>query len=432
MIQNKVVRNAKWIVICKIAQSLVQMIVGMLSARYLGPSNYGLISYASSIVAFAVPIMQLGLKETLVQEYVANPSQSGKIMGTALVMNIVAGIACVVGVTAFSMAANPEEPTTICVCVLYSLSLLFQSVELLQYWFQANLLSKYSSLAMLAAHIVVSVYKVILLAGKKNVYWFALSHSVEYCAVGFILLVAYKRLSISRIAFSSTIGQEILSRSKHYIMANLMVILFQNVSQVLLKLFSGSSENGFYATAVTCISITAFIFMAIIDSMRPVILESRKQSVKKFENNVSRLYSMVIYLTLAQSVCYTVLAKPIVYFLYGQDFQAAVPVLRIMVWQLAFSYMGTIRNIWILGEEKYDILWRINSVGVLVNVIMNLLFIPKWNACGAALASVLTQIFTNFVMGFYMKPIRRNNELLMKGLDPRCALALLSELKIKS
>ena len=58
---------------------MIQLLIGMLSARYLGPSNYGLISYAASIVAFAVPVMQLGLHSTLVQEIVENPEKVKKI-----------------------------------------------------------------------------------------------------------------------------------------------------------------------------------------------------------------------------------------------------------------------------------------------------------------------------------------------------------------
>ena len=65
--KNKVVKNAKWIIVCKVVQSLLQLVIGMLCARYLGPSNYGLINYAASIVAFVLPIMQLGLQSTLVQ-----------------------------------------------------------------------------------------------------------------------------------------------------------------------------------------------------------------------------------------------------------------------------------------------------------------------------------------------------------------------------
>lgn len=70
ILKNKVIQNASWIILCKIVQAVLNLVVTMLTARYLGPSNYGLISYAASLVAFAVPVMELGLRNTLVQEFV--------------------------------------------------------------------------------------------------------------------------------------------------------------------------------------------------------------------------------------------------------------------------------------------------------------------------------------------------------------------------
>lgn len=431
MEKNKVVQNAKWIVLCKIIQSLLQMVIGMLSARYLGPSNYGLISYASSVVAFAVPFMQLGMAETMVREYVMKPEQDGQMLGTGLVMNLASAVACIIGVICFASVANAGEPTTIIVCALYSLSLIFQALEMTQYWFQAKLLSKYSSLAMLCAYLVVSAYKIFLLVCQKNVYWFALSYCVEFGVVGVILLIVYKRIGGQKISFSWATARDLFSRSKYYIMASLMVTVYQNTDHVMLKMISGDAENGFYATAITCTVIVSFVYTAIIDSMRPVILESKKESQAAFENNVSGLYSLIIYLSLAQSICFTLLAKPIVLILYGQDYLPAVSVLRIIVWQLAFSHMGTVRNVWILGEGQYHMLWRINLAGVAANVILNAVMIPVWGACGAAFASVLTQFFTNFVVGFFMKSIRANNRLLLRGLNPGYILDILARLKCK-
>ncbi len=422
----KIFNNAKWIVVCKVAQSLIQLIVGMISARYLGPSNYGLISYASSLVAFALPFMQLGMAETLVQEYIVNPEREGEILGSALVVNLLSSFACIIGVVSFSAVVHAGERETVLVCLLYSLTLSFQAFEMIKYWYESKLLSKYSAIAMLIGHISVSIYKIYLLVTEKSVYWFALSHAVEYCVVGAILLVTYLLQSGGKIAYSRKCALDMFSRSKHYIIASLMVVVFQSVDHVMLKLMVGDSENGFYTAAITCTVVVSFVYSAIIDSARPVILESKQQSQSMFEKNVSRLYCVIIYMTVLQSLVFSFLAKPIIFVLYGQAYLSAIPILRIIVWQQAFSYMGTLRNIWILAEEKYSILWRINMTGAITNVILNALFIPRWGACGAAFASVLTQIFTNFIMGFILKPIRPNNKLLLKGFDPRLIIELCS------
>lgn len=425
MINNKLLNNAKWIIVCKVLQSLIQLVVGMLSARYLGPANYGLINYAAAIVAVVTPIMRLGLPGVLVREYVEKPHHEGMVLGTALVMNMLSAVACIIGVTAFASVANAGEPSTILVCALYSTSLFFQAIEMAQYWFQAKLLSKYSSLAMLCSYVVVSAYKIYLLVTAKSVYWFALSHAVEYGVTGLLLLISYRKNGEQKLSFSVDLAREMFSKGKYYIVSSLMVVAFNSTASILMKLLIGTTENGYFSAAVTCTAVVQFVYSAIIDSARPAILESKKIDQKQFEKNVSRLYCVIVYLALAQSVAFTIFAKLIIRILYGSDYIASIPVLRILIWQMAFSYMGVVRNVWILAEEKYSRLWVINLCGALANIALNLFLIPLWGACGAAAASVLTQIVANFVIGFIMKDIRPNNRLMLAGLRPRFAWTML-------
>ena len=156
---NKVVKNISWIIACRIVQSLVAVVVGMISARYLGPSNYGLLNYASSVVAFVFPVAQLGLRNVLVEEIVSNPERVGKALGTSLLISIASSICCMAGCVVFVAVANAGERDTLIVCALCSVSLIFQSTEMIQYWYQAKLLSKYTSIVSLIAYTVVVLYK---------------------------------------------------------------------------------------------------------------------------------------------------------------------------------------------------------------------------------------------------------------------------------
>ncbi len=419
---GKVFNNAKWIILCKIIQSVLQLVVGMLCARYLGPSNYGLISYAASIAAFATPVMRLGFNATLVHELVEAPEKEGEIMGTSLTMNILSSVLCMGGVALFVMFANAGEKETLLVCVLYSLSLFFAAIEMIQYWFQYKLQSKYSSLIMLVSYIVVSVYRIFLLVTSKNVYWFAVTHSIEYGIIGITLVFLYMKKFKGRFSFSFSAAKSMFSRSKHYILSSLMVVVFQNTDHIMLTTMISDEENGFYTAAITTAGVVQFVYIAVIDSFRPVILENKKNVSAEFGLNVSRLYGITSYAALAQSVVFTVMAKIIVGILYGAEFSASVPVLQILTWYFLFSVMGVVRNVWILAEQKQKYLWIINLSGAAFNIILNAVMIPYWGACGAAFASFMTQFFTNFVLGFIIKQIRENNVLLLKGISPSFAL----------
>ena len=421
MKSKQVFNNAKWIIVCKIAQSFLQFLVGIISARYLGPSNYGLINYAASVVSFVIPVVKLGFDATLVKELIDKPNKEGEILGTSFTLNFISSILSVLSVFLFASIANAGETATIIVCVLYSLMLLFTVLEMTQFWFQYKLLSKYSSVVMLISYFCVSAYKIFLLITEKSVYWFAVSHSIEYGLIGLLLIIIYFRLDGQKLSFSKSTAKEMLSRSKYYIVASLLVVVFQNIGVVLLSNLSGYDETGYYTSALMSATVVQFVYTAITDSYRPLILTAKKESNEDYEKNVSGLYGIIVYTSLAQSIVFAVFAKLIISILYGADFMSAVPVLQILVWFCPFSFMGTVRNIWLLAEEKQKELWKINLFGVVINIISNAIFIPIAGACGAAIAAFITQFLMNFVFGFIYKPIRKNNELMLKGLNPKFA-----------
>ena len=417
--KNNVIKNAGWIIVCKIVQSVLNLVIGMITARYLGPSNYGIISYVASVVAFAFPLMQLGLKNTLVKEFIQSPDREGTILGTALVINIISSVFCMIGSVAFVALTNVGERETIVVSVLYSLTLLFQATEMTQYWFQSKLLSKYPSLAALGAYVVVAAYKIYLLISGKSVVWFAFSNVLDYFIISLVLIIIYKKVGGQRLSLNWRLGKEMLSRSKYYIIPSLMVIIFQNTDKVMIKLMIGETETGFYSAAITCIGISAFVFTAVLDTARPVILEAKEKSIELYESRVTQLYSIITFMSLGQSVLMTLFAKPLVFLLYGAEYSPTAGILAVAVWYNTFGHYGSVRNIWILAEGKQKYLTVINVTGACANVALNFILIPMWGAVGAAVASIITQFFTNVIIGFIFKPIRKNNTLLIKGLNPQ-------------
>ena len=288
MNNRRIINNAIWIVGCKVFRALLGMLVTMLSARYLGPSGYGLISYAASIVTFVVPVMQLGLNSTLVQELVSDPDHEGRIMGTSILMSLVSGAGCIVGVIAFSLLTNPGEPVTTVVCGLYSIQLVFQALEQIQYWFHAKLLSKYVSVTMLIAYGVTSGYKVLLLVLGSSVYWFALSQALDFLLISAVLLVIYRKKGNGNLSFSWKLFRKMFARSKYYIISNLMISVFTQTDRIMLKMMMDETAVGYYSAAVTCAGMAGFVFEAIINSAQPVILESARRGDEALEREIGR------------------------------------------------------------------------------------------------------------------------------------------------
>lgn len=412
---DKSFSNACWIIGCKLIKAVLTLVTTMITARYLGVSDFGVINYAAGLVAFVVPIMKLGIDSVLVHQIVEKPDAEGEIVGTSIVLNLISAFLCILGIGAFVCIANRGEEETIIVCVIYSVLLVFQAVEMLQYWFQAKLMSKYSSMAMLFAYIIVAASQILMIVFKVNIYWFALSYSIDYLFISLILLIAYAKKGTQKFKFSFKRAKELFSISKYYIVSSLLVTVFSQTDRIMLKLMIDSEATGIYSAAATCAGMTSFIFAAIIDSMRPVIFQVAKDEDKTlFHKRMTELYSVIIYFSLIQCIVITLLSPIIIKIMYGEEFAASVNALRIVVWFTTFSYLGSVRNVWMLAENKQKYLWIINLSGALGNVILNLILIPIMGVNGAAVASLCTQIFANVIIGYIVRPISFNNKLMVR------------------
>lgn len=414
---NKVIKNASWIIGCRIAQSVLALIINMLTARYLGPSNYGIINYVASLVAFMTPIMNLGINNILVNELIKNPDEEGKILGTSIGLTFISSIFCVVGLLGFISIANSGEIETIVVCWLYSLLLISQSFELIQFWFQAKLWSKYCALSTLGAYGIVSIYKIWLFVSEKNIYWFAISNAFDYILIAIALTVIYKRKGGQRFSFSLEVAKRVLKQSCHYILPGMMGIVLAQSDRVMLKFMDGNEAVGLYSAAYSIASLTSFVFVAIIDSMRPGILRDKASDQRKYEKNISRLFGVVLYLSMLQSIIVSIFSNLIIYIMYGRSYFGAITTLQIIIWYTSFSYYGAVRNVWILAEEKQKYLWIITFVGMIANVGMNFILIQKYGINGAALATLITQLFMNVVLNWFIHIFRDVNKLAFKGLN---------------
>ena len=417
--RNRNIANAGWIIGCKIIQSLLGVLISMLTARYLGPSNYGLINYAAAIVAFIAPLVTLGLSHIIVQEIVSAPEAEGEILGTSLMMSVISSVFCIMGVMAFLVITSPGDREAVVVCGLYSLLLFAKALELIQYWFQAKLLSKYAAVVSVIAYLLISVYKAILLFTKQSIYWFAVANALDHSMIGAALLVIYARKGGQKLQLSFSRAKALYGKSKYFIVASMMVTVFAQTDKIMIRFMIDDTATGIYSAASSCAGVTSFVFAAIIDSMRPTIVEHKIKASAFYENSICILYSVIIYLALVQSLAMTLLARPIIWILYGDAYMDSVSALRIIVWHTTFSYIGAVRNVWMLAEDSQRYLWIINFCGAMANIVLNTCMIPVWGIEGAALASVITQIFTNFGLSMIIKPIRYNNRLIIQGLHPR-------------
>ena len=134
----QVVKNATWLIGCKVLRVIINLVVGVLTARYLGPSNYGLINYAAAYTVFFSSICSLGINSVLVKEFVDRKKSEGTILGTTFIMRWACGIMSVATIWALTYIIDRDDPTARLVVLLASLGMFLQTAEELVLWFRSR------------------------------------------------------------------------------------------------------------------------------------------------------------------------------------------------------------------------------------------------------------------------------------------------------
>ena len=415
-LKNREAKNAGWIITSKVLQMLLSFAVSVFTARFLGPSNYGLINYAGAYISFFMACCTLGINSIIVKEFISNPKEQGEAIGTTITLRLISSVLSsmiIVGVVAI---VDANETETLVVTGLCSLQLLFNVFDTFDYWFQYQYKSKSTSIAAFLAVFATSIYKIVLLLLKKNIYWFAVATTVDYIVLGAVLYVFYKYNKGPKLSFSLKKAKSLLKNSYHYILSGMMIAIYGQTDKLMLKQMLDETAVGYYSLATSINSMWTFVLSAIIVSMAPTIISLYKTDRAAFERKNRQLYSIVIYVSVIVALLFMTLGGIVIKFVYGEEYLPATVPLSIVCWYTIFSYLGVAREPWIVCENKQKYLKYLYLSAAILNVVLNFILIPVWGVAGAAVASLITQIGTGILLPCCFSALRPNVKLMVEAI----------------
>jgi len=414
---------------------LVTFLVGIFTARYLGPSGYGVINYVASYVALFTAVSSLGLNGIIVNELVKDKDKGneGKIIGTALIMRLVSSCISMFAVVFILYLLKPNDKVIFTVAILQSMALLFSIFDTIDYWYQSQLRSKVTTLLSMIAYTTAAVYKVIILVLDKSIEWFAFSATLDALLVGIFLFISYFANHGKKLEFSFKYGRYMLKQGYHFMIAAVMATIYAQVDKVMIGQMLGTKQVGLYSVAIVICGLWSFVPASVIASVSPIIMSNKQNNEALYVKRLKQTYTGIIWSSILYATFVTIFSKYIIMILYGAQYAGANGPLIIAVWYCAFAYIGAIKNIWLLceGLQKYELIFT--SVGASMNILVNYLLIPIWGINGAAIATLLTQCLTNFIMPTLFKKTRKNTRYVIEstlfmGVD---ANIILNKIKTK-
>jgi PST family polysaccharide transporter len=397
---QKVMANTTWLLLDKALRLAVGLLVVVWVARYLGPEQYGTLNYALAFVALFSALANVGLDSVVVRDIVRHPQDREIILGSAFLLKAVGGVVALLGAVAIVSLTRPEDTLTLALVTLGALSLLLQAFDTVDLWFQSQLQSRYSVWARNIAFLMVAVGKIVLILMQAPLIAFAWAGVAESVLAATCLVAAYRlaKQRLWRWRVSAPRVRMLLRDSWPLVLASVVVMLYMRIDQVMLGAMLGNEAVGIYSAAVRVSELWYVVPASIVASIAPAIVTAREAGPVVYKQKLEQLFRAMVLISYAVTVPMFLVSQPLVVLIFGAEYAAAGPVLAVHVWASLFVALGIASSQYLLLEGLNHVSLQRTAVGAVANVLLNLAWIPRYGALGAAFATLISYAIANFFL----------------------------------
>ena len=413
-----IIANTGWLFADRILRMGASLVVGVWVARYLGVQQYGLFNYALAFVSLFSPIFTLGLDDVVVRHLVRQSSNKEEILGTTFWLKLLGGIASVLLAVSTMFFLGEHETLKIWLVAILGMAGIFRAADTIELWFQSQVQSKYTVIAKNTAFLLNSVIKIALILTKAPLLAFAWVTLAEFAMSAISLLIVYqlKGSSLWLWRWSFTAAKTLLKESLPLIFSGFAIMIFMRIDQVMLGQMIGDSEVGVYSAAVRISEIWYFIPAAIVSSVAPTIYAAKEKSESLYYHRIGQLLSLMTCISLAIALPMTFLSDKIIMVMFGSGYAEAGPILAVHIWTSLFVFMGLATSPWFIAEGLNHVSLGKTLFGAILNIILNLLLIPKYAGLGAAIATIISQAAATFLCNAFDSRTQKIFQIQVRSL----------------
>ncbi|MCI5115339.1 MAG: flippase [Candidatus Electrothrix sp. AX1] len=217
-------------------------------------------------------------------------------------------------------------------------------------------------------------------------------------AITYIVVYRYQKLKFPPFSqFDVAVAKALIRDSWPLIFSGIVVMIYMRIDQVMIKEILSEDDVGIYSAAVKLSEVWYFIPIAIANSLFPAIISARKISEEVYYKRLQQFYDLMVLISVSIALPMIFLSSWLISFLYGAAYAGAASVLSIHIWAGVFVFLGIACGKHLLAENLQRITIYRTGAGVITNVLLNTLLIPKYNITGAACATLVSQIVASYL-----------------------------------
>jgi len=416
---GNIAKNTSYLTLAFVLQKVISFTYFTLLARYVGPASLGKYYLAISFTTIFAIVIDLGFANVLIREVAKEREKASNWLGNVLTLKIPLAIISLIAVFLVINVLD-YDPLTRSLVYISAISMVLDSFTTTFFAVVRGCHNlKYESISSIVYQLIVLVagYGALLLGGGLIPAMAALALASIYNFIYAWTTVRYRIQVAVRLAYDRSLVKEILLISWPFAVYAIFQRIYTYLDSVFLSVLASDTQVGLYQVAFKIIFALQFLPAAFIASLYPALSSywqtNREQLVVSFE----RAMNYLIIISWPIIIGTIVLADKIV-LLFKGGYEGTIWPLRIAIVSLFFIFInfpiGSLLNACDAQRKNT----RNMGIVMILSIIMNLLLIPRFQAIGASITVLATNILM-FALGiYYVKKIivyRARKNLLILG-----------------
>lgn len=409
--------NTGWLFADNFLKQVVNLLVGVFLARYLNPEGLGSLSIASVYMQLLNPIALLGINSIAIKEFVNNNEQSNKVIGTSFYLKLMSSLSAFIILVICAYVFEPNQLMRSYI-IIVGLSYLLYPFQVIDFYFQANLKSKYTVLAQQISTIIAAALKIWGMINGYPIVFFVWLVLIELIVSTTLLLIIFKaKINLFNWTFDMTLALRMLKESFPIIFTGFFIVIYMRVDQLMIQKMLDTESVGNFAAAIKLSEAFYVVPGIIAGSLFPAIINGLKISREEYLNRMQRLYSVFALVCILVSAVVILLGDFIVSVLYGEAYTQTSSVLKVHFCNSLFVFFGVAYSQAFIVEGLQRFTTINTIIGAVLNIILNLYFIPKIGIVGSAIATLIAQFYSGFFCLLLFPKTRVHFKLMLNSFN---------------
>ena len=389
----RILKNSAALSLSVLLDRGVSFILPWYIARVQGPEIWGRYTTALTFITIASMFAYWGLDQLLPREIARKRSEAGAyLLNASIIGGLIAVLTTVVvGVLVYflyyssdvqeliwlglALILFPRTESILCEAVINGLERM-EWIPLVR--FPISLLRVLSSLLLLSRGFGLETLFIVL--------------SVYHLLIWLLYLYLLRRhLSQFQLRFDKLLLKALFVQALPFVITISIGQTFKQFDRVLLSKLLDTDSVGIYSTGILLVQIVYLVAPAIMNALFPTLSRAHLISTKKFSSIITGTFKILLLAIFPVALSIIASAEILIPLVFGPEYTLSIAVLQIYAIGIVPSFVARLLYRTLLASNHERIAIRVALVNSAVNLLLNLLLIPRYGVLGAAVSSVLTE-----------------------------------------